>query len=206
MERGPRARAAFAEAADWLVDATSAVGDRWTEPALGVWDLRALVGHTSRALVTVIDCVAGAPPRCLELAGAADYVGGVPDFPPERHERIAESGVEAGAALGHDPVATVRELAARAVAAIRNQPDDRLVATGLGSMRLADYLDARAFELVVHVGDIWHALGADSVEPPPAAAAVALEVLSATAIRRHVVADVVAVLTGRAPSRKVALV
>jgi len=35
-----------------LVDAIPDTG--WDGPGLGVWDLRALVGHTSRSLVTVV--------------------------------------------------------------------------------------------------------------------------------------------------------
>ena len=29
------------------------MGDRWERPGLGEWDIRALVGHTSRSLLTV---------------------------------------------------------------------------------------------------------------------------------------------------------
>ena len=44
---------AFGDAAEWFV-ATAALADgRWTEPGLGEWDVRSLVGHTSRALLTV---------------------------------------------------------------------------------------------------------------------------------------------------------
>src|SRR5262244_524873 len=46
-------RTAFADAAGWFVRTAALVGDRWDRPGLGEWDVRALVGHTSRALVTV---------------------------------------------------------------------------------------------------------------------------------------------------------
>lgn len=46
-------RNAFADAAAWFVDTTALVGERWTHPGLGEWDVRSLVGHTSRALLTV---------------------------------------------------------------------------------------------------------------------------------------------------------
>jgi hypothetical protein len=46
-------RAAFAEAADWFVGTAALVDERWTSAGLGEWDVRSLVGHTSRALLTV---------------------------------------------------------------------------------------------------------------------------------------------------------
>ena len=46
-------RTAFADAAGWFVRTAALVSDRWDQPALGEWDVRALVGHTSRALVMV---------------------------------------------------------------------------------------------------------------------------------------------------------
>ena len=47
------ARRALADAAHWFVDTVTLVGDRWEEPGLGEWDVSSLVGHTSRALLTV---------------------------------------------------------------------------------------------------------------------------------------------------------
>lgn len=47
-------RRAFADAAQWFVGVTAVVGDRWGQPGLGEWDVRALVGHTSRAFLTVL--------------------------------------------------------------------------------------------------------------------------------------------------------
>ena len=46
-------RRAFTDAAEWFVGTTALVGNRWELPGLGAWDIRALVGHTSRALLTV---------------------------------------------------------------------------------------------------------------------------------------------------------
>src|SRR3954465_3494259 len=45
-------RRAFADAAQWFVRTTALVGDRWNRPGLGEWDVRALVGHPSRPLLT----------------------------------------------------------------------------------------------------------------------------------------------------------
>ena len=44
----------FAQAAHVFAELVRAIpDDRWTGPGLGEWDLRALVGHTSRSLITV---------------------------------------------------------------------------------------------------------------------------------------------------------
>ena len=44
---------AFADAAEWFSATVGHVDDRWERVALGEWDVRALVGHTSRSLLTV---------------------------------------------------------------------------------------------------------------------------------------------------------
>ena len=58
----------FRRAASGFVEAVSSLGDAdWIRPALGAWDVRALVGHTSRALSTVDTYLAkggGAPELC----------------------------------------------------------------------------------------------------------------------------------------------
>ena len=51
----PTPRITFLAAAGTVADLVDAIPDTgWDGPGLGVWDLRALVGHTSRSLVTVI--------------------------------------------------------------------------------------------------------------------------------------------------------
>src|SRR3954447_17443276 len=65
-------RRAFADAAQWFVRTTALVGDRWNRPGLGEWDVRALVGHTSRSLLTVETYLAR-PAAAAELASAVDY-------------------------------------------------------------------------------------------------------------------------------------
>jgi hypothetical protein len=45
--------AADTDAARWFVRTAALVADRWDRPGLGEWDVRALVGRTSRALLTV---------------------------------------------------------------------------------------------------------------------------------------------------------
>ena len=57
-------RTAFAAAARWFTETAGQVGDRWDLPGLGEWDVRALVGHTSRSFITPY---VGVLPRKPEL-------------------------------------------------------------------------------------------------------------------------------------------
>src|SRR3954468_11797719 len=91
---------AFADAAGTFARLAAAVGDRWDRPGLGEWDVRALVGHTSRALLTV-ESYLGRPATEVEVASAVDYFRAARSIAagPE----VAERGREAGRALGADP-------------------------------------------------------------------------------------------------------
>ena len=93
-------RLAFAEAAEWFVATAALVGDRWGDPGLGEWDVRALVGHTSRSLLTVESSL-GSPTDRVDVETTAGYyvatraIAAGPD--------VAQRGRDAGAALGPDP-------------------------------------------------------------------------------------------------------
>ena len=67
----------FAEAATAYADLVAPITpDQWTEPGLGEWDLRALVGHTSRSLITV-ETYLGQPAETEDLTSPAAYLAGV---------------------------------------------------------------------------------------------------------------------------------
>ena len=55
MSRDPAAaRTALLDAGAWFADLVGEIRPHhWTRPGLGAWDVRALVGHTHRALVTL---------------------------------------------------------------------------------------------------------------------------------------------------------
>ena len=63
---------AFADAAYWFLALTGGVGERWQEPGLGDWNVRDLVGHTSRSLLTV-ESYLGVPAQTVQVASAAAY-------------------------------------------------------------------------------------------------------------------------------------
>jgi uncharacterized protein (TIGR03083 family) len=171
--------------------------DQWAGPGLGDWDLRALVGHTSRSLVTV-DTYLDQPAAEVELADPAAYFAAIAqgDVRVDPAQVVAR-GRQAGEALGSDPAATVDGLVARvlprALAA-----GDPLIRTVAGGMRLRSYLPTRTFELVVHSFDIAAAAG---VAPPTFAAEVLSEVAgvaAAAAVRIGRGPELILALTGRA--------
>src|SRR5215472_15876667 len=99
-------RTAFADAAGWFIRTAALVGDRWDQPALGEWDVRALVGHTSRALATVETYLAR-PAPAAEIVSPPDY------FRAARAAAaspvVTARGRDAGTALGIDPADAVTQ-------------------------------------------------------------------------------------------------
>ncbi|GAA1846588.1 maleylpyruvate isomerase N-terminal domain-containing protein [Microlunatus capsulatus] len=187
-------RRAFSDAADWFAGLTARVGDRWEEPGLGEWDVRSLVGHTGRALLTVETYLARPAPPALEVPSAPAYyaaarrlVGG-----PE----VTERGRAAGRDLGEDPVAAVAALVARVPALLKDRDGSELVPTVVGAMRLRDYLPTRVLELAVHGSDLAAALGVPA-EVPPRAAASSLHLLADLAVADGRSATLLRSLTGR---------
>lgn len=176
-------RQAFGDAANWFVRTTSLVGDRWERLGLGEWDIRALVGHTSRSLLT-IEAYLARPADAVEVPSALDYYLRTQAI--AAGPAVAERGRQAGASLGSDPAAAVAEIAARVVPLVDAAEGTELVTTVVGGMRIVDYLPTRTFELSVHTADLCQAIDVPA-DIPAAAATQAL----------HIVTDL-AVATGRA--------
>ena len=184
---------AFADGADWFVRTAAAVGDRWDRPGLGEWDVRALVGHTSRSLLTV-EAYLARPAEEVAIGSATDYYRATRAI--AAGPGVAERGREAGAALGADPAAAVAEIAARVVPLVRGCDGQEPVTTIAGGMRLADYLPTRAFELAVHTGDLATALGRP-LDVPPTAAAQALRIVADLAAGDGLAGPLLLAATGR---------
>jgi uncharacterized protein (TIGR03083 family) len=165
---------AFTEAADWFVQLTGLVGDRWGRPGLGEWDVRALVGHTSRSFLTV-ETYLGRPAEAIEVHSPTDYFLATSAI--ARGPDVAQRGRDAGTALGADPAAAVAGIATRVLALLVDRDGTEPVTTIVGGMRLRDYLPTRTFELAVHTADLATALG----EPPAVPAAPAAQALSIVA-------------------------
>jgi uncharacterized protein (TIGR03083 family) len=189
------ARSAYSDAADWFLRTAGAVGDRWDLPGLGEWDVRALVGHTSRSFVTVETYLAR-PAAAVELGSTGDYYRATREL--ARGAEVAARGRDAGAALGDDPVAALTEPAARVTALVERCTGAELVTTIAGGMRLADYLPTRTFELVVHTCDLATALGRP-LDVPPSAAAQALRLVADLAAGDGLAGPLLLATTGRRP-------
>jgi uncharacterized protein (TIGR03083 family) len=160
---------AFEAAAEAFVDLVGQIpADAWSGPGLGEWDLRSLVGHTSRSLVTVSTYVQTTAQR-EDLTGPVDYYTRMRELAATLGAAdVLERGRKAGRDLGTDPAAAVADLRRRALADLAGV-DDRLIEVigGLG-IRLSGYLPTRTFELTVHGLDIARATGIAFT--PPAAA------------------------------------
>ena len=188
----PDSRTAFADAAGWFVATTALVGDRWSAPGLGEWDVRSLVGHTSRALLTV-EAYLDQPADRVEVGSSVEYFLRARTMADDA--TVAERGRRAGEALGTDPAA-VAGIATRVLARVEECDGAEVVSTIAGGMRLADYLPTRTFELVVHTADLATALGVPA-EPPPGPAAQALELATRLAVEAGTAAPLLRAVTGR---------
>ena len=188
-------REAYESAAGLFVNTVEQVGaTQWEQPGLGVWTVRDLVGHTSRALLTV-ELYLATPATQREVMQPVDYYlraqAGHAD-----PASVTARGREAGVALGPDPMATVRDIAARVLAQVKTASDAVLVGTPVGGMRLIDYLPSRIFELAVHTLDIAAALPVTVTLPAPVAA-VALHLLADMALQPDKAAALLLAATGR---------
>jgi len=152
-------RTTFLDAAATVADLVDRVPpSAWSGPGLGVWDLRALVGHTARSLITVATYV-DRPAAAEDVATPEAYYALITGAGAANTDAVAQRGRDAGAALGDDPAAAFRALLTTAAEALVRAGDDDLIETVAGGMRVAAYLPTRTFELVVHGGDIARATG-----------------------------------------------
>ncbi len=186
-------RRAFTDAADWFVRTTALVDDRWNQPGLGEWDVRALVGHTSRSFLTVETYLAR-PAATVEIASAADYFRAT--RAAAAGPAVAARGHDAGIALGSDPAASVAEIAGRVLPLVGSCDGSELLTTIAGGMRLVDYLPTRTFELAVHTSDLAVALG-EPLDVPTTAAAQALHIINDLALGEGLAGRLLLAATGR---------
>jgi len=186
-------RRAFADAASEFIRTAALVGDRWQEPGLGEWDVRALVGHTSRSLLTVEEYLAR-PAATVEVPSAPAYYAATSAM--AAGPGVAARGVAAGQALGDDPATAVAGLAARVLPLVERSDGTDLLTTLAGGMRLDDYLPTRTFELAVHTCDLATALGLPLVVPATAARQ-ALRLVSELAVSSGQAGPLLLAATGR---------
>ncbi|MGH9071050.1 MAG: maleylpyruvate isomerase N-terminal domain-containing protein [Acidimicrobiales bacterium] len=190
----------FRQAGKAFADLVARVGpDDADRIALGVWSVRDLVGHTSRALLTVEECLAAPAPESEVFFSSADYFALAASAD---HDEIAQRGREAGLALGDIPSHAVAIIRTRSLMALQRaiaDGSDRLVETRFGGILLSAYLPTRTFELVVHTLDLASTLGVDAGVPDAplrSAAHLALDIALAAGLGPSFVLT----LTGRSPA------
>jgi uncharacterized protein (TIGR03083 family) len=152
--------AAFASAAHSFATLVLDVpAHRWDGPGLGEWDLRALVGHASRSLITVSTYLAQAADR-EDVTSPHDYYVQIRDYASKLGAAdIIERGRQAGRDLGDDPSATVDGLVQRVLGELATTGNPLIAVIGGLGIRLHNYLPTRTFELAVHGLDIARAVG-----------------------------------------------
>lgn len=193
------ARQGYAAAARAFADLVARLpATAYDGPGLGAWDLRSLVGHTARALVTVRTYL-DQPAEEAALDSAAEYLTRATGTGPATDPAaVLERGRAAGAALGDDPAAFVRDLVDEVLAKVAEFGDGYVLSTVAGPMRLVDYLPTRTFELVVHGLDIARAAGVEATYPEPVVTQ-AVTLAGQVAVRTGRGPDLLLALTGRQP-------
>ena len=171
--------------------------DCWDGPGLGEWDVRALVGHASRSLITVStylqqpaerEDVTSAHDYYVQIRGHASNLGAAD---------ITERGRQAGRDLGADPAATVDGLVSRVLDELSGVGDPLIAVIGGLGIRLHNYLPTRTFELAVHGLDIGRAVGI-SYSPPAEVLEEATVLAARIAAAEGHGSTVLLALTGRA--------
>jgi uncharacterized protein (TIGR03083 family) len=189
--------AVFATAARSFVALVGQVpATAWGGPGLGEWDLRSLVGHTSRSLITVSTYLRTTAAREDVTSAAEYYVKVTPAALGIDPAAVAERGRQAGRDLGEDPAATVRSLAERALADVDAAGDPLIEVIGGLGIRLRTYLPTRTFELAVHGLDIARAAGG-GYAPPSDVLAEAMRLAADVAVISGHGSQVLLALTGR---------
>ena len=174
-------RGAFREATGLFLDVVGTVRrDSWAAPGLGVWTVRDLVGHASRAYLTVEEYATVGSAR-VGIGTASD---------------IAERGRQAGLALGEEPAAAVRQIAERVLTLVEGLSDEHELRTSTGAVSLGAYLPSRVAEVTVHTMDLARALDVPAT-PGDVPARVTLDWLMTLAVRQGRAREVIDGLTGR---------
>lgn len=161
----------FASAARAFADLVRQIpAGAWTGPGLGEWDLRSLVGHAARSLITVSTYLQTTAEREDILTPAEYYARVTPTALGLDPAGVVERGRQAGRDLGADPAAAVDELLGRVLADLAGAGDPLIAVIGGLGIRLSTYLPTRTFELAVHGLDIATAAGLPFALPAEVAA------------------------------------
>ena len=188
--------ATFFHSANAFHDLVTRIGeDQWETVALGEWSLRSLVGHTTRAILTVESYLLLDDPGFANVQNAESYYARVYRDLTDPAS-VAARGVEAGIWLGDDPAQAIFDAIGRVTALVDSAPKERIVSIGGLGIELPEYLRTRTFELVVHSLDISRATGLPHGQSPDALSAT-LELAAGISAARGDGETLLLALTGR---------
>jgi uncharacterized protein (TIGR03083 family) len=188
--------ALFTRSADAFVEVVRRVpDDAWDGPGLDDWTVRSLVGHTTRAILTVEQYLHLDDPEEISIPTAERYYTTVYAQFTDR-AAVSARAVEAGVWLGDDPLQRIREALSRTRSALETAPANRVVPIGGMGIPLDEYLRTRVFELVVHSSDIARAVHIEH-EPPIDALRACATLAVSTGIEAGHGIEILAALTGR---------
>jgi uncharacterized protein (TIGR03083 family) len=192
-------REAYKQAIGFFVETAAQVSaTQWEQPGLGEWNVRELVAHTSRAMLTVREFAVhapGAPTPTADLATSLAYYH-LALAADDINERVAERGRATAASMGPDLLPVIREMAAEVSALVDTLADDHIFVTTIGGIRLLDYLPTRTVELMVHTLDLQAATGIEAA-PPRDAMLTTLRVLAELAVASPHAGRLALLATGR---------
>lgn len=191
-------RTTFTSAANDFLTVVGGIVDQWDDPGLGEWSVKELVGHAARAFLTIETYARpGSTTDEPTIGSAGGYFAAA--LQGVDHGLIAQRGREAAGSLGEDPRGAVEAIAGRVTTLVDKLPDNTVMDLPWGTMRLAEYLTTRLFELAVHTEDLRSAIG-DRSGPPKDVQEAALAVISTMYVDRGDAATLLRALTGRVPT------
>jgi hypothetical protein len=187
-------RSDFDEAVAYYVKVISEVtSDQWELPARGTQSVLAVAAQGSRPLTTTRDFLAAGAAE-EEIHNTVGYFVRSKPVDAETAAGIQRRGAEALERIqSGDPATIVADLAAQVLAPVHAAPDDAMVGTQFGGMRLLPYLPTRTLELMTCSVEIAHAIGSET-PPPDGPIESTARLLSDIAIANHKGALLVRVL------------
>ena len=192
---GQDIRETYLEASEFFASVVDQVDiDGWDEPALGEWCVRDLAGHTYRAFTTVLSYSAKPADKVDLESPAAFFLKAFDSIADSR--QVAERGRAAGLEIIDDPRMMVRGFAMYVKNKLEELPDDFILDSPVGGIRLIDYLPTRTFELIIHTMDLAKAVGVEA-KPPEAGMETTLQIMGQIALHRGHASDLVLAATGR---------
>ena len=188
-------RETYLEAGEYFASIVDQVNiDGWDGPALGEWCIRDLAGHTYRSFTTVLS-YSLKPADKVDLQRPVDYFLEAQKTPSDP-KHLAERGRAAGLEIIDDPRMMVRGFAMYVKNKLEELPDDFILASPFGGIRLIDYLPTRTFELIIHTMDLAKSVGVVS-DPPEAGMEATIDIIGQMARSRGYAADLILSVTGR---------